>query len=468
MHKYIILFSLAILSAFCTACSDKSSDSLSPEAAITSFSMGDFDVIYMDRNMQGNDTLVTRTVTGSTVHFSIDQINNVITNPDSLPAGSRLDSVKLSVVSKGNTWFRTVRADGTVADTLWSNTRYFNLNRPLTLAVKSEDATYTRLYVVNVNVHKADPDSMTWKKVTALPLLLNNSRAVSCNGNVMVMGSDASGVPGFVSISEDACDGWSDFSQCYGLDANADPATLTRHGDSFAILDGGRIMTSTDLAQWSETVTDTQLKSLVPFLQTGDGGQAWAVTADNCLAVSENLSQWTVICEVPAMFPDTSLNGMCYPLRNNRNINRYVVAGLVSDGSTSYSPVWTKLSTEISWTFCETSDFYNLRCPAFAGLSVLLYDDNLFAFGGEDLSGNAATGPMEGFYQSNDNGITWRYCDSFFDSYNTWNPYMQMPEGLTGYEGTFCFTVDGRNRIWIVTPDTAGVWKGYINRLYRK
>ena len=71
---------------------------------------------------------------------------------------------------------------------------------------------------------------------------------------------------------------------------------------------------------------------------------------------------------------------------------------------------------------------------------------------------------LDGFRQSNDNGITWYMCNSYVEDYSSWNRYMQLPAALKGYASGFTAVADVNGYIWIMTDD-GHVWRGAITRL---
>ena len=98
-----------------------------------------------------------------------------------------------------------------------------------------------------------------------------------------------------------------------------------------------------------------------------------------------------------------------------------------------------------------------LRLPASAYLTLLRYDDALFSLGQG----------LDGFRQSNDNGITWYMCNEYVEDYSSWNRYMQLPKSLKGYSSGFSAATDSKGYIWIMTDD-GRVWRGAITRLKKK
>ncbi len=468
MRKIFGLLSAAALTFVLAAC-EKSSDSQQSEAVITSFSIGDFKMIFNDITVDGRDTVAVSTVSGTTVKFSIDQQHNLIFNSDSLPVGSQLDSVTTKISGAGTFNIRKTRKDGTTFDTLWTDKSLFNLSKPLIITVTSNDDSYVRQYTLKTNVHVCDPDSMSWRRLpNTLPASLQDMRAIVLNEDILVYGLDGDGNPSLLSRPLRGNGGWSGPKSCQGLDKDARCKSVTLHNGTLAMLDGSRIMTSTNGTEWKEAGNDLQISYLIPFPQTGDGGTAWAVSADGWIASSTDLAVWTKVQEVPESFPIAEINGLCYPLSSNESILRYVIAGIDTKLNPEHSEIWTKLSTEKIWTRTETAENHSLPCPSLSTLSVIQYDGDLYAFGGKGRLNGSDIAPLKSFYQSSDNGITWRDCSAFFDSFNTWNRFMKFPAELQGCSDAFCYAVDKYNNIWIITDGDSGVWRGYINRLYSK
>jgi hypothetical protein len=115
------------------------------------------------------------------------------------------------------------------------------------------------------------------------------------------------------------------------------------------------------------------------------------------------------------------------------------------------------LSSDTVWTEIDVPARIDLRLPVGRGLSFLRYDDALFCVGQG----------LDGFRQSNDNGVTWYKCDSYAEDYSSWNKYMQLPSYLKGDDVVYAAVTDRKGYIWIMT-ENGQVWHGAINRLIKK
>lgn len=464
MRKSGTIYFLAALLFSWVSCTDKSVSN-SPEASVNSLTLGEFNVLYNDIKLDGTDTILVRKVTNGTVAFDIDHINNQIYNTEKLPFGSVINKITTNITATGTPYFQLPDSAGEMHTILWTKDVTIDLRTPVTILVKSDDGSYTRKYTLTANVYSANPDSMTWKKCTEpMPADMNCKDAIELDGRILVFGMNGAEEPCVTATDISGTGKWSDLQICSGLDNEVDFRTMTRHGELLAVLDGGSLFTSPDGIVWTDAQADTRLSSLIRFRQDSDGGTAWALTSDGWIASSEDLSTWTAIQEAGSMFPTSDISAECYPLGSNTGILRYVLTGSCTNAG--YAPVWTRLSTEDTWSLVETSSDHSLRCPAFNRISMFRYDGRLYTFGGQGFSGSKEVPAMHNFYESRDNGITWRECKSIRESYNTWNNYMQIPEAFRDSDEPCCFVTDHNSVLWFISSDLRGIWRGYINRLH--
>lgn len=451
MRKYNVTVLLAAL-LLTTACFNDTSEELTPQAAILSCSVGAFNVLHNDVTYDHPDTMVITAVPSGIYKYNIDNANGLIFNTDTLPFGSVINSVATNITSAGTAYYHVPDSNNVYKDVLWTSAAQVDLREPVTIKVISDDKSFTREYTLVTNVYAADPDSMKWETVASLPEGITPANALECNGVMTVLGFDNSSNPCITQYSDNA---WSSLSACEGIGPGAEFCSLTVHNGRFAVVENGAVLTSDNCMNWSDIESDEDIVMLIPFRQAGDSGTAWAVTEDGWLASSSDLQHWAKVQRVPDYFPDRNISGVCYRLATNKDIMRFVICGMDESGDETL--LWTKLSAESQWYRISSSEDHNLKCPVLSDMSMIRYDGQLYAFGG----------PMDNFYESRDNGITWRECTSLRETYNTWNNYMQIPKAYKGIQEPFCSAVDSRNVIWFISSDSRGVWKGYINRLHK-
>lgn len=444
--RYILMLA-ALLS--CVSCLKDDNSYKTPHAAITSFTIGYYNVSFHDMNIRGNDTLVYIREAGAMYPMTIDQVNNRIFNADSMAYGSDLSKVTTSVYGVGTIGYRYL--DDPTMEYLWRSYDSIDFTRGIQFLVRSTDNSFTRAYDVQVNIRKVFPDSLVWSApdTTAFPILSGLTSAVR-NDTLFCFGTDTTGTPS-VSFRSISAGNWNGANAMTGITASGWSHRVALLNGTFYTVSGGSVYGSQDALNWSSVKSG--IKSLI--VSADDNGTLWAVSQDGNLLKSQDMTEWTTVQAVPDHFPDSAAVMFTYALSTNTSLTRSVLAGLADD--TLNAQVWTILSGDTVWTPVDMPANTSLRLPATPDLTILRYDDALFSLGRG----------LDGFRQSNDNGITWYMCNSYVEDYSSWNRYMQLPSALKGYASGFTAATDSKGYIWIMTDD-GHVWRGAITRLIRK
>lgn len=444
--RYILMLA-ALLS--CVSCLTDDKSYKTPQAAITSFTIGYYNVKFHDMNIHGRDTLVNVREGGVMYPMTIDQVNNRIFNADSMAYGSDLSKVTSSVFGIGTIGYRYL--DDPAIQYLWRSQDSIDFTRGIQFLVRSTDGSFTRVYDVNVNIRKVFPDSLNWSApdTVGFPALSAVSSAVR-NDSVFCFGTDTAGTPS-VSFRPVSSGNWNGANPMTGITDTDWSHRVTVCNGKFYTVSGGSIYASSDAVNWSPVKSG--IKSLV--VSVDDYGTLWAVSNDSNLIKSSDMSEWSTLQRVPESFPDSAAYMYSYPLATNSSLTRTVIAGLADDSL--YASVWTILSSDTVMTRVDIPENAGLRLPATAGLILLRYDDALFSL----------RQGLDGFRQSNDNGITWYMCNEYVEDYSSWNRYMQLPSSLKGYDSGFTASTDNKGYIWIMTSD-GRAWRGAITRLIKK
>ncbi|MBO7050803.1 MAG: hypothetical protein J6W42_09365 [Bacteroidaceae bacterium] len=442
------IFLLAFL-PLCVSCLKEDNSYKTPQAAITSFTIGYYNVRVHDINWYRRDTLVNIREGGVMYPMTIDQVNNRIYNIDSLAYGSDISGVTTSVYGLGTIGYSYDDDPGITY--LWNSADSIDFTRKLTFSVVSTDGSYTRKYQVEVNVRKVFPDSLLWEgpDTAGFPVLSGISPVIR-DDTVFCFGLDTTGVPA-VSFRPVSGGAWNGAHALSGLAADGWQHRVTVCGNKFYSVSGGTLYGSSDGLEWNSVRTG--IKSVI--VSCDDYGVLWAVSGDSNIVRSQDMEEWTTVQRVPEHFPDSAASLFSYPLSTNTMLSRSVLAGPADD--TLYSSVWTMLSGDTVWTEIDAPARIDLRLPVGRGLSFLRYDDALFCVGQG----------LDGFRQSNDNGVTWYKCDSYAEDYSSWNKYMQLPSYLKGDDVVYAAVTDRKGYIWIMT-ENGQVWHGAINRLIKK
>jgi len=444
--RYILMLA-ALLS--CASCLKDDNSYKTPQAAITSFTIGYYNVSFHDMNKWGRDTLVYVREGGVMYPMTIDQVNNRIFNTDSMAYGSNLTKVTSTVYGTGTVGFRYL--DDPAITYLWKSSDSIDFTRGLQFVVVSNDGSYTRTYDVQVNVRKVFPDSLLWSApdTTAFPILSGLTSVVR-DDTLFCFGTDTLGVP-TVSFRSVYPGNWNGANTMTGITGSDWNHRVTLCNGTFYTVSGGSLYGSSDALNWSSVKSG--IRSLI--VSGEDYGTLWAVSQDGNLLKSSDMTEWTTVQSIPENFPDSAATMFSYSLSTNASLTRSVLVGLADD--TLNASVWTILTGDTLWTQVDTPAKKDIRLPAAPSLTVLRYDDALFSLGQG----------FDSFRQSNDNGITWYLCNSYAETYSSWNRYMQLPDALKGYASGMTAATDSKGYIWIMTDD-GRVWHGAITRLIKK
>ena len=146
-----------------TACLGNNDDTeSSSECALLTFSIADIKTpktITLDDGTDSTYTVITNT---SNIVFTIDQVNRLVYNLDSIPFGTHTDVVSVKCTSSTSSSIcydkEGVRTSFTTGDTV-------NFTRPVVFTVVSQDKKYSHDYTITLNVRKVDPGESSWHKV---------------------------------------------------------------------------------------------------------------------------------------------------------------------------------------------------------------------------------------------------------------------------------------------------------------
>lgn len=404
--------------AFVSSCNEKTEDApednyvTTESVAITSFSLS-------------ADLRVMKNL--DSVYFSIDSEHGVVFNADSLPKGTNVtklipkisypSSVKTAVIEMTGGTHRegTVNYMATTTDTI-----DFTGRVTITLGTSRDEIQKT--YVLKVNVHKEDPDTMYWNRTgqSELPSRMPSPRAqksVAFASGVFTLIEEADGTYTSASTADIFNAQWTKTATTFPATPVIETLTSDSAGALYLLDSEGNLLKSADGADWQ------------PAASGWDG--IIGMYGDTLLGIDEDIM--TSYPEgayygiaIPEGFPRS---GYSAPIEfNNRWSDEptiVIFGGLTSAGLSS-----------ASWAF-DGSQWVNVAdtpLPALEGLSVVNYYSYLnsatngllrefeayLAFGGRDDYGNS----NETVYITYDHGISWQKAQQ----------YMQLPSDLTaGY-----------------------------------
>ncbi len=396
------------------------------------------------------------TIHGKYYKFSIDQVNRLIFNQDSLPLGA--DTLLDSIVVD------TFTVSGTVTsgqlDTVFSIDEPVDLrgainnDEGLSFKIYALDGLSTRIYKLLIRVHKQDPDSLTWNEMTAsvgnlLPAtpLLDKQKSVML-GNDLLLYTYPNGVLSVLKTSTENPDQyqWSALTVT-GLPKYVDMSTVVNCADQLYVTTlSGDVYSSADGVTWNkqEGLSGGVVTLLAAFPETLVGikqikGVNYYCTA-NVTASSSEVT-WTQGDAVADGFPTKKIYSTVFTTDNG--VEKAVLVGM-SSTENDYTTPWFSMDG-LNWgSLATSSDF---KCTIKKNPTIIHYADMFYALGDD----------LQTFYSS-EVGIAWQPVENKF----------MLPSEVKGKKH-YSITIDKHNFIWLIIGGEAEgenrVWRGRLNRL---
>ena len=195
--------------------------------------------------------------------------------------------------------------------------------------------------------------------------------------------------------------------------------------------------------------------------------EMYALSVDNKLMVSrDHGATWEedLLDEDASMLPTQDLSLVSYYIDDVAENTDYVL--LVGNRSVENYPqesiamVWRKIvdndkyAPKGRWTYMGHLSDSRFALPRMENLTISPYADCIVAIGGKGLGGCTQL-PYQTFYESRDEGITWKQSSRFVfpasDEFSTDHPQIEM-------------TSDD-NYLWLNCVNTGQVWRGLLNTL---
>lgn len=440
---YGLLLSLAVMAALATSCmKDEDEIQSSPECVITKFTVGDIDTEVSIKLASGKDTIVTRTIGGSSVAFNIDQINNKIYSVDSLPSWVDISGVIPTVNSTGYVYIK--EGDETDFHQFASGTDSVDFTKPVKFLIIATDGVSTKEYTAQIFKKDSEADSLAWKAVEGADLQLEGAhRTLTLADRIYVFGeSEGQAIVTSSSfLSEGAS--WRKPAQLTCEQGSVDwNSVVAYNGYLYALNTEGHICRSTNDERgetWS-VVSDRVFARLLGtdelYLYACDESGIWG---------SADLQNWAECGSSDLdMLPETNIATVSYVSKTNSAMRNAVMCGLTSANSDN-AVVWYKVSSanesiNQKWNYVQVAADNVYACPKLDNLSIICHNAEMYAIGGNNA----------GIYVSADNGISWHLQTK----------KKLLPAEVTG-QSTPASMVAGNGYLWLIQSG-GKVWRGKI------
>lgn len=443
-RKFAIYTLLGMLMSMMLFSCNKEEDydeAISSSTAVTAFKL-----LKNDKVMKNLDS----------VFFSIDQVRGEIYNADSLPMGTDVSKlcVSMTYATASSAMFHVsggkVMEDKTFA---YSDEDSIDFTGDVKFIIISQDLTAKQEYTIKVNVHKIEPDSLYWGRTARRDLPSYRSplaqKTVEYNGMVYCLIKEKTCY--IMSTCNDlARNRWEKTE--FEFDFEPKLNTFTATDDALYIMDtNNALYTSTDGVKW--TACGTTIHSIV-----GNYGSRLltVVKSGDTYKHSEYpLPAGYVQKDVPAGFPIDGVSQMV-PLYSKWAVSeqRLIVGGKTAEGRVTGATwgfdgeTWGAISHKgVPGVQDATLVSYYYTTVAEGNIASYKYPALLLM--GGIMEDNATLN--EFVYISTDNGINWKKV----------NNALQLPEYIEAFHGAQAVVMtstltDSRSASegWIEMPET--------------
>lgn len=428
---------------------------------------------------------------GITYKFTIDQINSLIYNEDSLPvhADTIIDRILIKTLTTASGVVTMLDKEGkdsiiNINDSI-DLTKYINApdkNDYLKLKVWTQDLQSNKEYRLSIRVHYLDPDTLNWgngrdekpvafQKGFSQGEITGKQKAVILNGDIMVYSISNSELIAYKTAITDG-KAWGKVEHIQGLPTITalDLSSIIEYNNHLYMVANNQVYWSRDGVEWAlhkllnrnNLKFATLLTAIQPDPENANNkkaGIAAIASNDNgstynfCMT-NENTNLWNIGDALPTDFPTRNISSTVG--FSATNVPFIVSMGTIiarddneeegNDEETPQSIVPWSSYDGLSWIDLSTSSSY---CPMLNSPSIIAYNEVFYAFGDD----------FKVFYTS-PSGITWKEASKKF----------YFPEGLTKRAGTnYSIVIDDNQFIWIIcSKDDTGsdeVWRGRLNKL---
>ena len=406
------------------------------------------------------------TIHGKHYKFTIDQLNRLIYNRDSLPVGS--DTIIDRILIDTMTVTGRITS-GSPTDTVFVISDSVDL-RPamnndagMLFKAHAADGVTVREYKLKVNVHLQDPDSLVWTdmqkrgNVFSNTINLGQQKAVVLGDELFVYTSNTTAYK--TSTAPDKYN-WSKVNVS-NLPSDVKLTSAVEYNNAlYMVTESKRVFSSTNGAAWTEVTTlgdnvivlingfSDRLSGIVEI----NGKQYFNICKDGKNWEAENTADNLILEEVPAGFPTENISTTQTSTGNG--VEKVVLAGMPLANEKETTP-WFSLDGK-GWASLANT-MYDTYCPGMDNPAIMYYGDMFYCFGGE----------LDAIYSSI-TGIAWSKTETKF----------LLPQEFKG-KGAYSIIVeptkdktvapaDKRDFIWVIFGGNGTkneVWRGRLNRL---
>ena len=401
-------------------------------------------------------------------YLTIDQKLLFVQNRDSVAKNTDLSKVPMYILFTGShiEW----RKSDTFEEDEWTTFNSgdsLDLRAPLLMRVSAVNGD-TRVYTLKVNIHLQDGNELVWNIMPTHTGLsgTNPMRMATTPDGVIALVNDRGNIVAYTHRATNT--GQWTIQSCPSLPDKTDVMTLVNSSDALYVnTTDGNIYKSTDGIQWSQvgTLEGARLLGTSEYLLYAlKNGTVFSARLDQ---PSWNTADWleNELDDLQDLLPCENLAFVHYA--QNVAQHRAVLMGYTPDDDNHlpmdaivWSKAWSHFDNEgkeqlihnendEEWMMYSRTWDDLWQMPMLKNLQLVYYNDKLMAIGGENPYNPGKS--LEGIYESEDNGLTWRITGN-----------INLPANL-GTGNSICWIVDNDNFLWLAVDGK--IYRGRLNKL---
>jgi len=414
----------------------------------------------------GSFSLTHDSVPGlSTVKFTIDQLNGLIFNQDSLPYGTKIEKVVANIVYTSSASISSVEVmQEAVSDSLkhWNGTDSLDFSKQVKFTITAYNGINKKNYTAQVNIHQVVADSMVWQRLGDLGQA-DERKVISYSSNNVTyyyMYTSNGGTYRLQTSLVSNPTNWADAGTLTGLPANQILLSyMTEYeGALYVASKTGNLYRSTNGRNWQQVTNAPDVRVLLGVVkEETTAGYPSALAAvgykgGNFHFKSMNKAgEWTEGGVVHEAFPVAGFGALNY---NSMHREYLLIAGGRTKANALTNTVWGTMNGT-SWALINNEQ---ASFEAKEGLMLENYDNKLFLLGGINAAGEIT----KDIYLSKDKGISWTKADSLIVMPETYNP-KAFASMIVDEETNYMYLFGGKETN--SGKDLGEFWRGRINRL---